>query len=189
MRVFTCSSNLQLILPLSDVHLNPKQYSRKDNVNLGFNKKWAPLLGRFPSIAVSQAQCYVHENAFCIVSLAATFLGRKERNFSPKRLRLKARRSSTRPKTNPQTLQKPDPAHGGLSEPVVRRRSPRTGHASSSHQPTCRLRKASGPRQKPDKDRAGQQERVRSGPGAAREAAASEQWSGPAVARLPVGHT
>ena len=36
-------------------------------------------------------------NAFCIVSLAATFLGRKERNFSPKRLRLKARRSSTRP--------------------------------------------------------------------------------------------
>ena len=66
-------------------------------------------MGRFASIAVSQAQCYVHENAFCIVSLAATFLGRKERNFSPKRLRLKARRSSTRPTNQPSDPSKARP--------------------------------------------------------------------------------
>ena len=163
MRFFTCSSNLQVILPFPDGQLIPSHYLTSDNVKMVWQKMGFTAVGRFPSIAVSQAQCYVHEMPSASWASPPLFSGGRS-VISPLR-GSGLKRDAARPvQTNPQTLQKPDLPHGGLSKPILRRRSPRTGHASSWQQPTCRVRKASGPRQKPDKDRAGQQERVRAGP-------------------------
>ena len=147
-----------------------------------FDKKWVPLLKRFPSIAVSQAGSVLcPRNAFCIVSLAATFPGGRSvisplrgsglKRDAARQLDLGPNQPSDPPKARP-TLVWSEPAGSAQTHPGTHWTCVVVAAGDVSGQKSVRSAPESGQR------RGQQQERGRAGSAAGRAEAASDRWSG-----------